>query len=172
MLIFNTWAQFLLSLLFLLSSRCWGAVSPAAWVPLSCLFVYLCASSAVSAPSCLPLVLGHFRSGWEQRSILSTSSSCHPGPFHCHPSVLLYCKQHQDYSENAKQKTCSQFPFEGVDLFPTGTSGSLHLALIFRMLIKETQQNTGQSIQPNTNQRDLNVIVSLLFHLKPSPYCT
>lgn len=154
LLIFNTWAQFLLSLLFLLSSRCWGLFPQLQLVPLSCLFVYLCANSAILAPSCLPLVLGHFHSGWEQRSILSTSSSCHPGSVRCHPSVLLYCKQYQDYSENAKQKTCSQLPFEAVDLSPTGTSGSLHLALIFRMLIKETQQNSGQSIQPNNNQRD------------------
>ena len=135
LLIFNTWAQFLLSLLFLLSSRYWGGLPPQLQlVPLSCLFVYLGANSAISAPSCLPQVLEHSHSGWEQRSSLSTSSSCHPGPFCCYPSVLLYCKQHQDYSENTFSA-----PFMGVDLSPTGTSGSLHLALIFRMLIKETQ---------------------------------
>lgn len=34
---------------------------------------------------------------------------------------LYYCKQHQDYSENTFSA-----PFMGVDLSPTGTSGSLH----------------------------------------------
>lgn len=53
-LIFNTWAQFLLSLLFLLSSRCWGAVSPAAGVPrLVSLSISVPALQSRLPPACL-----------------------------------------------------------------------------------------------------------------------
>lgn len=105
-LILSTWARVLFSSLLLPdpSPLQAGAVFPQLQLlHVSCLFVLLGTNSAALPVSCLPLsagIGGTFRLRLGAASpILTASSSCCLGPFPCHPSVLLYFKQHQDHAD-------------------------------------------------------------------------